>query len=67
MSGRPHALTYPKIRVIDEWWRQGVRNKTPSRKVLAARLGISLQTLTSAAKRRYAYAKVPQELDRPRP
>lgn len=62
MSGRPHKLTYPKIRTIDLWRAQPTRNKSPPWKVMAYRMGICLRTLHSVVNRRHGYAKVPREL-----
>ena len=58
-GGRPHKLTYPKLRLIDAWWAQGGRMKRPGRKVMAARFGVCIRTLENAAKRKYAYSGVP--------
>jgi hypothetical protein len=58
MSGRRHVVTYPTLRLIDRWFAQGVRNKTPPSKVFAHRLKISISTLYNAASRRDAYAGV---------
>jgi hypothetical protein len=66
MSRRPHALTYPKIRLIDAWRAQGVRFKNPSYKIMAHRLGVSIRTLKNAVSRTYGYACVPAQLDKAR-
>jgi len=63
-GGRPHALTYPKIRRIDAWRAQPGRLKSPPWKVMAYQMGISLRTLYNVTRRRYGYANVPRELDR---
>lgn len=60
MIGRPPALTYPKLRVVDEWMAQGVRNKDPSARVLAAQLGCSVSVLYAAAARIGAYRDCPK-------
>jgi hypothetical protein len=60
MSGRPHALTYSKIRRIDVWRAQPTRNKTPPWKVMAHQMGVSLRTLYNVTHRRDGYAKVPR-------
>jgi hypothetical protein len=54
-GGRYPKLTYPQLRVIDAWFSQGVRNKSPPAKTLAAQIGCSLTTLYDAAGRRGAY------------
>lgn len=54
-TGRRPALTYPKLRQIDAWFSQGVRNKKPPAKTLAAQLGVSIGTIYDAAQRRNGY------------
>jgi hypothetical protein len=54
-GGRRQVVTYPKLRLIDAWYAQFQRNKSPGAKVIAAQLGISLTTLYNAAARRGSY------------
>ncbi len=62
MSGRPHKLSYPKIRRIDAWRAQPTRNKSPPWKVMAYQIGVSLRTLYNVTLRRGGYAKVPLDV-----
>jgi hypothetical protein len=64
MSGRPHALTYPKIRRIDVWRAQPTRFKSPPWKIMAHQMGISIRTLYNVCSRSYGYASVPRRLDK---
>jgi hypothetical protein len=59
MSGRPRALTYPKICVIDAWYAIKGRNKQPPAKCMAHKMGCSLRTLCNVIHRRDGYAGIP--------
>ena len=59
-GGRPHKLTYPQIRKIDEWNAQPRRNKKPSLEQLAHQLGVSKTTINVARRRRFGYAGCPK-------
>ena len=63
MSGRPHALTYPKLRAIDKWYVHGTRMQKPSWKVMAHQMGVSLRTLKNAAWRKAAYTGIARKLN----
>jgi hypothetical protein len=57
--GRHPVLSYPKLRLIDAWFSQNKRNKSPPAKTMAIDLGISIKTLADAARRRRGYADCP--------
>ena len=56
---RPRLVAPATLRLIDRWFAQPSRNKTPPAKVLAYTLGISLSTLYNAASRRDRYVGIP--------
>jgi len=56
MSGKPPKLTYSKLRLADAW----NLSKPVPMKTIAGQLGISINTLYDAIRRRRAYRDCPR-------